>query len=297
MFAPLMVICALGLNPVVNSWAGDRHLKKDSDHDDPSFSEETLHWFERNQPKLSNDYFDQAGFVRYEPLLPYLDEVNWSLMSLRQFKEFRKSRAVRIPAGTLVQRDPESGSWHWPVGSEIAKLIQVKVQDTSGIEVWQDVELRLGRKLHDDSETEDQRTNWAMATYVRDSSDDSWKVVMPPHLGFVVVRGITPSGKARNINYTLTAPAACMTCHEAASASNADLHRGNEYVYGANDELITGLTRIHLRQWNSSPLIHSLATEIGRSERGDWIDLAIKDKELVSHNRQLFAPLLGTREP
>ena len=288
--AHLALLCLWGLNPLTPALAAPQFRGGPPPVDPPSFSEESLHWFELNQSHLPADYLAQPGFVPYEPLVPYADESNWSLMSLKQFREFRKFRAVRIPNGTFIQKNSYAGGWIWPVGTETTKLIEVKVLDEQQREVWAAVELRLGRKIHDGS---DESANWALATFLPDRASRGWRVVMPPHLGAIVEGAITPSGRVRNVNYSLTAPAACMTCHAMASAGPVDLKRGDEFVYGANSELLTGMTRITLRQWNSEPLIRTIATETSRSESDDWIDVVLTDTDRVSRNRMAFDPLLA----
>ena len=252
----------------------------------PGFSRQATNWFLRNQATLPANYYQQAGFIHYEPILPYLDNVNWSLFSLRQFKSFSKDRWVRVPAGQKIQRDAKTGAWSWPVGSETAKLIRAQVR-ANGTDTWQNIELRMARKIQNGS---DPRGNWAMAVFVPSAS--GWSAAQPGHLTETVQNAITPNNAVRAVNYVLTDTDACMTCHLRGAGGTVDYHRGSEFVYGANNELLTGRTRMRLTQYASVPAIKGATKVLGQDAANDWVDLELNDSQVAQNNKKIFAPII-----
>lgn len=251
------------------------------------YKKEMIHWFEENLPTLPENYLEKDNFIYFEPLFHYIDSVNWSLFSLSQFREIGKLRGIRLPEGTKIIRNRQTGAWQWPSGAETIKLLQTKIKNKEGEEDWFDLELRLARKIEND---------WAMATYVRDEAR-RWRIVKSPDLRLNVPQAITPLGHTRNVLYTLTPPEACMTCHSRGSQSSVDLRRGSEFVYGANDELLTGRTKIRLSQWNSSDELKRLAKEIVRSEAEDWVEIQANDLEKIKKYREAFSQALDHLPP
>ena len=249
---------------------------------------EMTRWYERNLPELPADYVETAGFVHYEPIQHYVDAVNWSLLPLAQFQEIGKGRWARVPEGRRIVRDAATGAWAWPVGAETAKLLRARVRDASGREVMRDLELRLARKITDDP---DPRKAWAMGVYVR-GEGGRWKAVRSPDLRLVVDRAVTPTGGIRRVNYPLTPPEACMTCHSRAAASPVDFKRGDDFVYGANEELFTGRSRLRLSRYLADAETRKETRELARDEAEDWIDVETLDREQVLANRKAFAPLI-----
>lgn len=261
----------------------------------PAWSQEALRWYETHLPTLPLDYPTREGFLAYAPAFPYLDEVNWSLLGLAQFAELQKARWVRVPAGQKIQRDPARGTWRWPVGSETAKLFRARTLDAAGNPVWTELELRLARKLRDDP---DPRQGWAMGVYVRARAPaEGWAVVRPPALRLDVERARVPGGGTRTVIYALTPPEGCLTCHAHARNSPVDLERGNELVYGANDELLTGRARLRLSQWRASPALRAGARELARDEARGWVEVQTHDLQAIRANRAAFAAVLEGELP
>lgn len=258
--------------------------------DTPAWPQEALRWYETRLPTLPLDYPTGEGFIPYAPAFDYLDEVNWSLLGLAQFAEVQKARWVRVPAGQKVRRDPATGAWRWPPGSETAKLFRARTLDAAGNPVWTDLELRLAKKLRDDP---DPRQGWAMGLYVRARPPgQGWVVVRPPALRLDVEGALVPGGGTRTVVYTLTPPEGCLTCHAHARSSPVDLERGNELVYGANDELLTGRARLRLSQWKASAALRGRARELSRDEARGWVEVQSTDLQALRANRAALAGIL-----
>lgn len=248
------------------------------------YPQEALEWFNKNQPTLPAKYWNEPGFFAIDPIVDYLDAVNWSLIPLRQFKEIHKARWARVPQNTKIKRDA-SGGWRWPVGSEVLKLITAAAK-TGSTTSQQDLELRIERKLSDD----ESGGVWAMATYTRSNSQE-WRVALPNRLGFDVPNAVTPLG-VRTVTHLLTPPEGCMTCHSLAGKSSMDYKRGGNFVYASLDDLLTGRVRIRLSQYEGYPGQHHLVKELSRSKADDWIDLELIDKSIITKNRSILAPII-----
>lgn len=283
---------ALDLKVLSNNWSKNDKITLGNTEPYP---QTMVNWYKENFPKLPYDYQEKNGFIFYEPLVHYIDSVNWSLFPLRQFHEVGKGRWIRIPAGTKIKRNASDGSWKWPIGTESAKLLKTKVKNSKGKMVWRDLELRLVRKI---SETSNERNNWAMATYVRgQGAKDDWVIAPPPHLKLDVKNALVSKGKTRNVIYNLTSTEACMTCHSHAQNSTVDYKRGNGFIYGINDELLSGVTTIRLSQWNSSPEMQHEATLIDSSTQDDWAKIKINNLDPIKKMREILAPLIEGEMP
>lgn len=237
--------------------------------DSLAYPNDVITWYEDHQPILPKTYIEANRFIEFEPLEHYVDSVNWSLFSLKKFKKISKTRWFRLPEGSKIKRDPATGLWKWPVGSILAKRLQVQAVDARGHAFMKDVELRLERKIRDSGNP---KADWALATFI--DAPEGWKTVHPPEdLLITIERAISITGKPRNLSYNLTAAEACMTCHSRSAQSKVDLQRGSEFVYGANDELITGATAARSDRVVPTKQNHSAArVEKNRAIFGPFIE-------------------------
>jgi hypothetical protein len=239
----------------------------------PAFAVGPTQWYAKNAPVLPRGYLYDNSFVNFKPLFSYVDSVNWSIASLHSFEGYEKKRFFRLPSGAKIVRELD-GQWRWPVGAELAKVLRVKTSHG-----WVEAELRLERKIADGS---DERANWAMAAYTRDPRDQSWRVVTWPHLVEFI------DGR----QYVLTPPEGCLTCHWRAPQSPVDYGRGSEFVYGANNELLTGQTRLRYSTWLTTPDLQWQSQELGHSDEEDWVDVETANVHVVKENQKLFAPYI-----